>query len=200
MRNPLWRKAPFTLVRYRGLLVALAGGAALLAAAAAASPLFVSASGSAALRDEIKHSTAYGAGLYVAATATPHAPPEAHASNFDDRVNTLNDELEAIPEVGPLVSTQLLPEVTASLAGKEGSTIGIRPLSRTDALDHITLTSGSDDGLLLANETAKVLGAKAGDTLLLDSGAGAKTKVRISGIYTALYEQPPTPYWRSLHN
>jgi putative ABC transport system permease protein len=200
VRNPLWRKASLTLRRYPGLLAALVGGAALLAAAAAASPLFVSASGSAALRTEIDHATAYGAGLYVAAPNTPNAPPQFHESNFDDRVNVLTDELESIPEVGPLISTQLLPAVTASVAGKTGPTITVRPMSRTGGVEHITQTSGGGDGLWLSNEAAKVMGAKAGDTLLLDSGAGRKARVRVAGIYTALYEEQPTPYWRSLHN
>ncbi len=199
MRNPLWRKAPFTLRRYPGLLVALAGGAALLAVAAAASPLFVSASGSAALRSEIEHATPYGAGLYVAAPGNPNSPVIIHEPTFEDRTSALAKEIESIPEVGPLIATGLLPQVVASLPGRPLRTVTVHPVSRTGALDHITKERGGGDGVWLSNEAAKDLGAKPGDTLVLDGG-GPKARVRIAGIYTALYEEPPAPYWRVLHN
>ena len=199
VRNPLWRKAPFTLTRYPGLLIALAGGAALLAAAAAASPLFVSASGSAALRSEIEQATPYGAGLYVAAPGNPNSPVIIHEPTFDDRTSALAEEIKSIPEVGPLIATGLLPAVTASLPGRPLRTVTVRPVSRTGAFDHVTKEQGGGDGFWLSNEAAKDLGAKPGDTLVLDAG-GPKARVHIAGIYTALYEKPPAPYWRALHN
>jgi putative ABC transport system permease protein len=199
MRNPLWRKAPVTLTRYPGLLAALAGGAALLAAAAAASPLFVSASGSAALRTEIEHATPYGAGLYVAAPGAPNPPVELREPTFEDRTAALAKEIESIPEVGPLISTELLPGVIASLSGRPKRTVTVRPVSRTGSLRHVTRTAGGGDGVWLSNEAAKDLGAKPGDTLVLDGG-GPRARVRLAGIYTALYEEPPAPYWRALHN
>ena len=61
--GPLWAKAPFVLLRFRGLFVALAGGAALVALAAAAPPLFVSSVASSALQDELEATTRYVGGL-----------------------------------------------------------------------------------------------------------------------------------------
>jgi len=200
VRNPLWRKAPFTLTRYPGLLVALVGGAALLAAAAAASPLFVSASGSAALRSEIEKATPYGAGLYVAAPGNPNSPLIVREPTFDDRTSALAEEIKSVPEIGPLIATGLLPAVTASLPGRPLKTVTVRPVSRTGALDHITKEQeGGGDGVWLSNEAAKDLGAKPGDTLVLDGG-GPKARTKVAGIYTALYEKSPAPYWRALHN
>ena len=76
--NPLWRAAPLVLRRYPGVLAALVAAAALLTLAAAAGPLFVSASASAAVGDELRRLTPFGAGAYVRVTG-PVAPEQVEA-------------------------------------------------------------------------------------------------------------------------
>lgn len=64
-RNPLWSKAPWALIRYPGLALALCLGTLLLAVVAAAYPLFVSASGGNLVSAAVNQNsiTRWGAGI-----------------------------------------------------------------------------------------------------------------------------------------
>ena len=87
--NPLWAKAPFLLLRYPGLFASIALGAALLALAAAAYPLFISASASELLADNVRDPivTRWGAGfVYRNRTLSlPGSEPFPHAIERTDR-------------------------------------------------------------------------------------------------------------------
>src|ERR671931_2463688 len=68
-----WVRAPFRLLRFPGIMVAVAGAGLVLAVAGASAPLFVSAGGAAALADRIGTTSTEFAGLRLAAT-TPISP------------------------------------------------------------------------------------------------------------------------------
>ena len=68
--NPVWRKAPVSLLRHPTLFAALALGAFLVVVSTAAYPLFLSASGSALVTSEIDNPTVtrFGAGITYTVT------------------------------------------------------------------------------------------------------------------------------------
>jgi putative ABC transport system permease protein len=197
--NPLWRKAPFVLRRFPGVLASLVAAAALLALAAAASPLFVSASASAAVGDELDRLTLFGAGVYATMTG-PVAPDDVEAAGnptFAERTAALEDATVDTPHLGGIVSTILGPEISAAGEGRDD--LGVRLLARTDALDHVTKVEGGGEGVWIADTTAEELGIRPGDELRLGLGTTPRdATVRVAGVYRALFLDPHTPYWRSL--
>ena len=197
--NPLWRKAPFVLRRFPGVLASLVAAAALLALAAAASPLFVSASASAAVGDELDRLTPFGAGVYATMTG-PVAPDDVEAAGnptFAERTGALEDATADTPHLGGIVSTILGPEISAAGEGRDD--LGVRLLARTDALDHVTKLEGGGEGVWIADSTAEELGIRPGDELRLGLGTTPRdATVRVAGVYRALFLDPHTPYWRSL--
>ena len=197
--NPLWRKAPFVLRRFPGVLASLVAAAGLLALAAAASPLFVSASASAAVGDELERLTPFGAGAYARLTG-PVAPADVEATGnptFAERTAGLEDATADMPHLGGVVSTVVAPEVAA--AGEGRNDLGVRLLARTDALDHVTRLDGGGEGVWIADTTAEELGIRPGDELRLGLGTTPRdATVRVAGVYRALFLEPHTPYWRSL--
>ncbi len=198
-RNPLWRRAPFVLSRFPGIAAALVGGAALLAVASAAGPLFVASAGSAALEQELDAVTPYGAGVYVRATdSVPGAESDFApvAPSVDDRTATFAEAAGKIPGLGPTVVTVLGPGVDAANPERPRRTLGVRLLSRTDALEHLHVTAeGDGEGMWLAESTAGELGLEPGDDVLLGD-----QRVPVAGLYRQLFDEPATPYWRSLTN
>ena len=68
--NPVWRKAPGSLLRHPALFAGLALGAFLVVVSTAAYPLFLSASGGALVRREIDNPTVTRFGVGVTYTAT----------------------------------------------------------------------------------------------------------------------------------
>jgi len=197
--NPLWRKAPFVLRRFPGVLASLVAAAALLALAAAASPLFVSASASAAVGDELDRLTPFGAGVYATMTG-PVAPDDVEAAGnptFAERTAALEDATADMPHLGGIVSTVVGPEIAAAGEGRDD--LGVRLLARTDALDHVTTLDGGGEGVWIADTTAEELGLRPGDELRLGLGTTPRdATVRVAGVYRALFLEPHTPYWRSL--
>jgi putative ABC transport system permease protein len=198
--NPLWRTAPFVLRRFPGVLVALVAAAALLALAAAAGPLFVSASASAAVGDELRRLTGFGAGAYVRVTG-PVAPADVQAvgdPTLVERTRLLERTTAGWPGVGGVVATVLAPEVAAAGASGDGE-LEVRLLARTGALDHVERLQGGGSGLWLADTTAEQLRLVPGDRVRLGLGTTERTvAVRVAGLYRTLARAPRTPFWRSL--
>src|SRR6266550_9561585 len=62
---PSWIGAPFRLLRFPGVLAAVAGGALILAVATAAGPLFLNTAGTAALGRTLTQSAARAPALQV---------------------------------------------------------------------------------------------------------------------------------------
>src|SRR6185436_18654181 len=75
--NPVWRKAPVSLLRHPTLFAALALGAFLVVISTAAYPLFLSASGSALVNSEIDNPTVtrFGGGITYTVTNVRLAEP-----------------------------------------------------------------------------------------------------------------------------
>ncbi|HSJ95367.1 MAG TPA: hypothetical protein VK896_15155, partial [Gaiellaceae bacterium] len=203
--NPLWRAAPLVLRRYPGVLAALVAAAALLTLAAAAGPLFVSASASAAVGDELRRLTPFGAGAYVRVTG-PVAPEQVEAfgdPTFAERTAALEEATEDLPGRGGIVATILGPELDATgPADGAGADLEVRLLARTGALEHVRRLEGGDGpGLWLADTVAEQLGLEPGDRVLLGPDAsGGRVAVPVAGLYRSLANEPRTPFWRSLES
>jgi putative ABC transport system permease protein len=201
--SPLWRAAPLVLRRYPGVLAALVAAAALLTLAAAAGPLFVSAAASAAVGDELRRLTPFGAGAYIRVTG-PVAPEQVEAlgdPTFAERTAALEEATADFPGRGGLVATILGPEFDVSGA-LGGADLEVRLLARTGALEHVQRLDGGDGpGLWVADTVAEQLGLRPGDRVRLGPDArGGTVAVPVAGLYRSLANQPRTPFWRSLEN
>ncbi len=202
--NPVWHKAPGSLLRHPSLFAALALGAFLVVVSATAYPLFLSASGGALVRSAIGDPTVtrYGAGITYTVTNVPFAKasPDGHGLLIDRRLQLFHDAMRASPAIGPVVEEAMGYEVAVTGPGDRVPTSG--PLNGTlffgtDALDHVDVVSGTDGpGVWLPDYVADPLGAGPGDQVELRSGK-AVVPVTVDGVYRALYAQPSTGYWRT---
>lgn len=198
--NPLWVKAPFVLLRYPGLFVALAVGSMLLALAAAAYPLFISATAGDLLRSEIAKPTLtrYGAGIgfWVGGvplpdpgSQDPNDPAQQTGSVFAGLVSK-SPYLEAVKE------TTLGLVVTVTRADDASRTSTARLFAGDDAVSNVHVTSGgAQGGALIPDLVADSLNVGPGDTIALPSDRGAPVTVPVSGVYRSLYKGTSNGYW-----
>jgi hypothetical protein len=200
--TPLWRKAPLLLTRFPALFAAIAAAALLLALAVASGPLFVSSATSAALADELEDATRFGAGasvVYESVSSRLH-PEEA---DTDSAIGRLTDAivpgLKGVSHLDRPVVTVLGPTVTPGTEPGPSSQRQLRLLAKTDALAHVTKLAGRDgDGFWIADEAAESMKIEPGDDLYVQFESDVVRRIRIDGIYRALWKEPRTAYWRSL--
>lgn len=202
--NPLWRKAPLLLIRFPALFVSIASSALLLGMAVSSGLLFVSSAASSVLHDELSGATRFGAGATVTYDGLPavvdasEQRPIEHIERVDGVARTA---LRDVANVGAPVLTVLGATVTPAHDSSTASARPLRLLAKTDALAHVRKLAGREgNGFWIANTAAQSLGLKPGDSISLRSATAMATPVRVSidGIYSALWKQPSTPYWRSL--
>ena len=207
--GPLWAKAPFVLLRFRGLFVALAGGAALVALAAAAPPLFVSSVASSALQDELEATTRYVGGLslvqngyFVRDDVRPGGATPRRELTLAERNQRIRGALAGVEGLGEPVVGVLTNPVLPTRTRAPSSERAIRLLSRTGALAHVERLAGrGGKGVWLANTTAESLRVRPGDSIFLGdlNGDRPRQRVRVAGVYRALYLDASTPYWSPLY-
>ena len=198
--GPLWRSAPLVLLRYPGLLVAVALGAFLLALSAAGYPLFLERSGSALVRDEIRDPliTRYDAGLSYVATGVPletEAPDAPGVPLHQRRDELFAEEASRSPSLAAPISTVLGPVVSVSPSGRPRAERSGRLFAGEGAVEHIEVISGSEGpGAWVPDLIADALDVGPGDTV--EVGFGTRSlRVPVDGVYRALYSQPRRGYW-----
>ena len=202
--NPVWRKAPGSLLRHPALFAALALGAFLVAISTAAYPLFLSASGSALVNSEIDNPTVtrFGAGITYTLTNVPlaEASPDGEGILIDRRRQLFSQLMQASPVIAPAVEQAMGYEV--AVTGPGGSVPASGPLNGvlffgTGVLRHVDVLVGTDGpGVWLPDYVAEPLDAGPGDQIELHLG-DATVAVSVDGVYRALYAQPSTGYWRT---
>jgi hypothetical protein len=188
--DPLWRKAPLRLLRFRGLLIALWLGSALLTAALSAYPLLMAATANDLVNESIARPTVtrFGAGMAYRTAST------SLGGNLERMKEIFAAAAAHAPDLGPVVSTLIGPQMTVSLPGRRVSTEG-NLLASTDALNHVHVVSGAPgEGVWLPTVIAQHLGARAGEPLDLSLG-GIRARVVIDGVYRDLNSGPLPPYW-----
>ena len=202
--NPVWRKAPVSLLRHPTLFAALALGAFLVVISTAAYPLFLSASGSALVNSEIDNPTVtrFGGGItYTVTNVRLGEPsPDGEGLLIDRRRQLFAQMMRASPVLGPVVEQAMGDEVTVTRPGgvspASGASNGVL-FSGTDVLSHVDIVSGKDGpGVWLPDYVAEPLDAGPGDQVELHLD-GATVSVPVDGVYRSLYAQPSTGYWRT---
>ena len=168
-----WRRAPALVLRAPAVVVAVALSAAVLALAAASGPLFVSATGSAALSRQ-------------AAEVCPEALlPALHYSGYGGRLldrpgldRTQTTIAAAVAAAGlPAPERVLLADVPL-----DGQQQGLTLFSRAGAEDRVRVTARvPGTGILLSDLAARRLQLELGDTV-----RSSGLPVRIVGLYTDL--------------
>lgn len=186
--NPIWTKAPLLLLRFPKVLLAIFGSALILGVAGVAGPLFLSSSGSAALRDQLEEVSRFDAGLGIGEFVDLDA--EAAAS-LDDRAAVLERVVGSSPLLGDPLMTIVGP---AAPVRSHGERTQVRLVARTEAAEHLEMIDGEASGGLVVSEvTAEALGVSPGSRV----GIGPR-RFRVSGIYASLVDLPPTEYWEPL--
>ena len=197
--GPLWRKAPFALLRYPGLLASVVLGVVLLALVASAYPLFLSRSGGGLLASQIGEPTVgrFGAGMFYSVTNVRFG--ERARGSEELLVDRLDDAFEHLASRGPHLGAPVRFVLGASAIvtrpgeGAPGSgPVSGRIFSGTHAEDHIKIVEGDgSDGAMVPDLVADPLGVGPGDLIQLN---GIVT-LRVGGVYEALYKRPRSGYW-----
>lgn len=196
--NPLWAKAPRVLLRFPGLLAAIAAAVALLSFSVAAYPLFISSTENRLLGAGIETGTVtrFGAGIHYSVTnvALGEPPPEEAIATPAEIGRAFDRRTSSISSLGPTVRSIMGPEVDLFFGSE---TRPGRLMFRTGSLEHVEQIEGSDgDGVWISDLTAEGLGLTPGDSLRVGDTRN-KVEVEVDGIYRALYSQPPSGYWRN---
>ena len=174
--NPLWAKAPFLLLRYPGLFASIAVGAALLALAAAAYPLFISASASELLADNVRDPivTRWGAGFaYRNRTLSlPGSEPFPHAIERTDR--RFRELIGSNPYLADPVVAYLSLPMEGSAPDEPSDVRMVRLFAGDGVNSHIEILEGAPgSGALIPDLPAEALGIGPGDEITLTSRTGA---------------------------
>jgi putative ABC transport system permease protein len=212
-RNPMWSKAPWALVRYPGLALAVCLGTLLLAVVAMAYPLFVSASGgnlvSAAVNQDTM--TRWGAGISFsyeklsfdrrppirAGNIFFPAPPDLDSAPQHERIDDLFRQTFADNVLFDETSSSALgaPVGITHLDGSDRDILA-RLFTGSDSLAHVEILSGSEGpGVWLPDIIAGPLHVQPGDSIVIRHG-GRNVEQTVDGIYRGLYSQVQTGYWR----
>jgi putative ABC transport system permease protein len=197
--SPLWKKAPLALIRYPGLLAAVVVGALLLALVAAAFPLFLSRSEGDLLRARITDPTVgrNGAGLFYSVTNVRFA--EKARGSRELLADRLDEEFGRIaakePDLGSSLRFVLGAGALVTLPGegdpKSGPVSG-RIFSGTNAEKYVEVIAGDgSNGAMVPDSIADALGVGPGDLIQLSG----RPRLRVGGVYRALYKSPRSGYW-----
>ncbi|CAN5753367.1 hypothetical protein BH18ACT15_BH18ACT15_06080 [soil metagenome] len=206
--GPLWRKAPFVLVSFPQILVAVLAAAFVLAMSSAAYPLFLSSTSSAVLAAQLEGSKRWTGGLQVV-DYFGFGGPAARARQVEAE-GLLLGATQAISHLGrgalAMVGSDVEFAAVEPQGGGRAQPSGTL-LARTGWRAHIEVVErGRGPGVWLARTTARELAVKPGDRIEMtipsaDSSPGKRptATARIAGIYEDLALLPRLPaYWSPL--
>jgi putative ABC transport system permease protein len=198
--TPVWRKAPFVLLRYPGLLAALAVGALLLSMAVASYSLFVSASASTLVQAEVDRPlvTRYGAGVAYKSTGLPFSEPAPndpatplHVARGDAFARLASES----PMLDEAVSGILGPVVSLATPERPARSRAVRLFAGTGAVAHVEVLSGHDGpGVWVPEVVSRGLEVGPGDRIQL-LGSDPPASLPVDGVYRSLYTEPRRGYW-----
>ncbi|MPZ70394.1 MAG: FtsX-like permease family protein [Actinobacteria bacterium] len=194
--GPLWRKAPFLLIRYPSLFIAIAAAALVLGLVSAATPLYLSSASSGALAEQFRTVTPDVAGLTVVQYG--NLPGFGLYESFTQRTETLDGALSKIPADGGPIRTLIgRPAVGLITNAHQGEPVPAVLAARTGALQHLNVLAEEDgDGLYITDDQAEQLSVDAGDRMTIVGSSGDSISVEVAGIYQGLASQALTDYWQ----
>ena len=200
--HPLWARTPLVLRRWPDLLAAMVVGAMLLGIVAASTPLFLSASGTDALAGAMRNTSRFGAGLSLAFRDALRVRPPGGGpleTTLDARDELFDSVVGSTPHLGRRVVTGLGEAVAVdSESPRPGGAQPVRLVYRTGALDHVERLAGSGSGAWIQDVTARSLNVEPGDEITLIGDEHHSIRLRVAGIYAALYNAPFNPFWEPL--
>ncbi len=186
-------KLPFRLLHFPGVALAAAAAALLLTLATTSTKLFVASAGGAVLHEQL-----------AGAPTNPPLSINLFRSEVDPfSLRTVDDDVQRIvshraPTLGRGTFTVLGPGVEVLRpAGRRAA--HVQPAARTGFADHMRpLQRVAGEGVWLADTTAKELGVRAGQTILIRNPGLPPVRTRIAGVYRDLAREPPAQYWGTL--
>ncbi len=192
--GPLWRKAPFLLLRYPSLFAAIAAAALVLGLITAAAPLYLSSAGTGALVEQFRSVTPSTAGLTVAQYG--RVDGATIAASLDLRTEALDTATGAVESLGS--ATRSLIGTTVTI-GDPNSGVEGRVAARTGAADHLDFLEGPEgDGFFVSRVQAVTLNLDLGEHVTLTTGQSPPVEIRVAGIYEDLSALPITAFWQPI--
>jgi putative ABC transport system permease protein len=198
--DPVWTRAPFVLLRYPGLLAALAAGALLLSLTVAAFPMFLSASASRLLRTEMGAPLVgrYGAGITYenANLFLEQRNPGDDRSLLEARTEVFAEITADSPSLAPAETSLLGPPVSLNDPEHPQRIRAARLFAGAEALQHVEIVEGEEGpGVWIPDVVARGLRLGAGDRIRLSSGDHEPMVLPVDGVYRTLASTPPGGYW-----
>lgn len=200
--NPLWRAAPTALLRFRGLFAGQLLAGALLTIAVVTGPMFLSATGNAAVDSSIASTDRFTSGFSLSITneflhRLGHRIAGLDFRSIDHKMDRATSSLG---HVAPRVSTIISAPATATAEGDgSGAQYPVRMIARTDAVSHVARVAGSLDnpGLWIPDVVARELALSVADRMRLTAN-GQHVTVPVAGIYKNLINTELQPFWSTL--
>jgi len=176
------------LVRFPGILFAIAMAALILGVATAASPLFLSSASTAAIRQVVATT-----GNLPAISLSTYSTIQPDLAAYRER--QLARLISPIPELGRPVETVVGGRLSLSNPLEPNATAPQTLIAtRTGAGGHLPfLQGGAGNGVWVSQAVAGPLGLQPGDSVVI--GAGPRARAKVTGIYRNLSELPREDYW-----
>jgi putative ABC transport system permease protein len=181
----LWAAQPW---RSPAVAIALVGALGLPALLLSSGPLFERSASDAIATDLVAELAPGPAGLMVSAVVGLREPGLGELSSL------VEARLREIDALGAPLRTAMTDPLTAARDGDEGDGRRIaRVLARSGAAEAVEVLAGSiaDDGALVPDDLANILGVRPGDRIRLGSGP----PVEVAAVYRDLWTAPLEPYW-----
>ncbi len=184
-------RAPLRLARFPGILAAVLGSTLIIAVAAGASPLFISATGTAAFRERVRATSPFYAGLSLTSTYTRITPHEV--ADRTDLAVSVTSRLPVGPASVTITGSQASVTAPASKAQAQ-----VRLVMAKGSLSHVQRVAGAGaDGFWVARSVADALGLEPGGTVTVQLG-DRLAAVRVAGVYRDLGLRPLPAFWTPL--
>ncbi|MFL5797527.1 MAG: FtsX-like permease family protein [Actinomycetota bacterium] len=181
-------RTPVLLLRFPGILFAVAMASLILGVATAASPLFLSSASTAAIRQVVGTT-----GNLPAISLSTYSPIEQDLADFRDQ--KLVNLVSPIPRLGRPVKTVVGGRLSLTNPLDPNATAPQAVLvTRTGAEHHLRfLQGGAGNGVWVSQAVARPLGLQPGDSVVI--GTGPRARAKVTGIYRNLFELPREDYW-----
>ena len=217
----LWRKAPFALRHFPGVLASLLAASVILAIASSAASVYFSSAGSRSVEERVTEATRWTAGLQVGMGGAYHGP--GVWTGLADTDRQLRERAEAITHLGDRILTMIGQNAVLRAEGRaRDMTVALVTRTRaTDYMERISWFDGHDvvvdpneietygscraegverpvvNGVWVATSTAAQLDICPGDAVEIEL-EGRTAAADVEGIYLDISAAFPGKFWAQL--